>query len=275
LEYPLTSPEGLLVVPETPRCAVLVLAGSSGRIEADRVRVLAAQGAAAMSIRWFGDVGQPAGINRVPLETFAPALNRLASLSEHLAVVGTSRGAEAALLLSVRDARIRAVAGLSPSSVVWANVGPGADGVHRSAWSEKGISLPFVPYDDEWVPVSTGGQPVYRGLYEQSLRTFGDRVDKARIPVEHIAARVLLTAGGDDLLWPADRFAAEISERRAAHGLATEVHTHADAGHRIRFPGEPASPGGGMALARGGTPEADAEFGRQVWPALLDLLLLR
>lgn len=265
--------EYALQVPDHPRCAVLVLSGSSGRVEADRVRVLAEQRAAAMSIRWFGDVGQPAGVDEVPLETFAPALDRLASLSEHLVVLGSSRGAEAALLLAARDARIRAVVGFSPSSLVWANVGAGADG-RRSAWTEQGVPLPFVPYDDDWVPSYRGGQPAYRGLYEQSLHTFADRVDKARIPVERIGARVLLTAGGDDQLWPSELFASEISERRATHGLDTEVLTSAAAGHRVRLPGEPASPGGGMPLARGGTPEADAEFGQEIWPALLDVLHL-
>jgi len=124
VEYRLSNPEGLLVVPETgvARCAVLVLSGSSGRVEVDRVRLLADRGAVALSIRWFGDAGQPPGICEVPLETFLPALDRLVSLSDQLAVLGVSKGAEAALLLACRDARIRAVGALSPSSVVWANV---------------------------------------------------------------------------------------------------------------------------------------------------------
>src|SRR5919205_728721 len=101
-EYPLSDPEGLLVLPtgEHPRCALLVLTGSSGRIATDRTRLLARHGAAAMSLRWFGGAGQPSGICEVPLETFAPAMDRLASLSDHLCVMGTSKGAEAALLLA-------------------------------------------------------------------------------------------------------------------------------------------------------------------------------
>jgi hypothetical protein len=67
VEYRLSNPEGLLVVPETgvARCAVLVLSGSSGRVEVDRVRLLADRGAVALSIRWFGDAGQPPGICEV------------------------------------------------------------------------------------------------------------------------------------------------------------------------------------------------------------------
>jgi hypothetical protein len=129
----LTKPDGLLAMPDDGpvRCAVLVLSGSSGRVEADRVRLLAAHGAAALSIRWFGDAGQPPGSCEVPLATFLPALDRLAALSDHLAVLGLSTGAEAALLLACRDRRIRAVAGFAPSSVVWANAGPGTDGHDR------------------------------------------------------------------------------------------------------------------------------------------------
>jgi hypothetical protein len=46
------------------------------------------------------------------------------------------------------------------------------------------------------------------------------------------------------------------------------------AGHRLRFPGErPVAPS--IRLAHGGSPEADAAFGRRVWPPLLELLRLR
>ena len=44
---------------------VLVLSGSSGRVEEHRCRVLAGLGATAASYRWFGEV-----IDRVPLESF-------------------------------------------------------------------------------------------------------------------------------------------------------------------------------------------------------------
>lgn len=49
------NPEGRLVVLETgaARCAVLVLSGSSGRVEVDRIVCSADRGAAAWSIRWF------------------------------------------------------------------------------------------------------------------------------------------------------------------------------------------------------------------------------
>jgi hypothetical protein len=280
VEYRLSDPDGLLVLPDgqRPLCAVLVLSGSSGRIELDRTRLLARHGAAALSLRWFGGAGQPPGICEVPLETFTPVLDRLASLNDHLCVIGTSKGAEAALLLASRDPRIHVVAGFAPSSVVWANVGPGIEGSAtqgRSSWSVGGHPLPFVPYDPAWSPpTTTHGLPSYRSLYEQSLTTFAERVPDATIPVEQITGDLLLAAGGDDQVWPSDHFTSQITNRRNDHQLPTTVITLPAAGHRIPLPGEPINPPGGMAMARGGNPDADTTLGHHVWPALLQLLHL-
>ncbi|WP_328291595.1 hypothetical protein OG218_02345 [Kineococcus sp. NBC_00420] len=289
MEYALTKPTGILALPTAqPRCAVLVLSGSSGRVETDRVRLLAGHGAAALSLRWFGDqssdTAQPPGICEIPLETFTPALEQLAGYSDHLAILGASKGAEAALLLAAHDARIRTVIALSPSSAVWANVGPGLDGREfppRSSWTRAATPLPFVPYDQAWHDTRTqaattaegAGPPLFRTLYEQSLTTFADQVPAATIPVESIRGEVLLSAGGDDQVWPSDVFARDILTRRAAVGLATTYVTLPAAGHRLQLPGEPA-PGGGAAMARGGSPAADRELGDALWARLCTALRL-
>jgi hypothetical protein len=120
---------------------VLVLSGSSGRVEEDRCRVLQEHGLVARSFRWFGGPGQVPGICELPLETFLPVLDELAAGCDGLAVLGVSKGAEAALLLGLRDPRVRAVVALAPTPVVWANVGPGPDGEvrpQRSSWSWRG-----------------------------------------------------------------------------------------------------------------------------------------
>jgi dienelactone hydrolase len=275
MEIGLAWAEGLLAVPadRPPSSAVLVLSGSSGRIERDRARLLARHGAAALTFRWFGGAGQPPGICEVPLDTFLPALDQLADLSDRLVVLGVSKSAEAALLLAARDPRLSAVVALSPTSVVWANVGPGADGhdrPQRSSWTWRGVPLPFVPYDDDWAPHDD--PPSYRGSYEQSLRTAaGAVVDAARIPVEAITADVLLAAGGDDRLWPSLVFAREILDRRRISGLPTRLVTSPAAGHRVILPGEPVATGG-QRMARGGSEPADRALGEQLWPHLLALL---
>jgi hypothetical protein len=269
----LTNPEGVLVTPEDPPVAsALVLSGSSGRVEEERCRVLAKHGIAALSPRWFGGIGQPPGICEVPLESFAPALDRLADLSARLTVFGVSKGAEAALLLATRDPRITLTVAMSPSSVVWANLGAGRDGVtspYRSSWTWQGEPLPFVPYDDSW-EVPRGDWPSYLGLYERSLRTFADRTDAARIPVEQIGGTVIVSAGSDDHVWPSDAFAAAIVAHRRRWGLDTVSVLHREAGHRPMLPGE--LPAVGLGTSRGGSAAADAAHGVGIWAAVTQAL---
>lgn len=262
----MTDPEGLLVEGGSD-VGVLVLSGSSGRVEADRCRVLAAAGVTAMSIRWFGGVGQRPNVDLVPLESFEKHLALLHERCRRLAVLGTSRGAEAALLLGALHPEIDAVVGLSPSDVVWAALT--AERPQRSSWTLAGEPLPFVPYDDSFM--AEGDPPAYVEMYCRALERYADRVPAARIPVERIAGTVVLAAGGDDELWPSALFAEFVRRRRAAAGLATEVVTHADAGHRIILPGEPVLPPNPH-RAFGGSQRADAELGARLWPVLVAAL---
>src|SRR5690242_10352172 len=108
---------------------VVLLGGSSGTIKLTRARSFAGLGAACLALRWFGGERQTPGVCEVPLEIFTRATDRLIEEGcERVAYVGTSKGAEAALLIAADDPRVRVVAAISPSSVVWANVGPGLDG---------------------------------------------------------------------------------------------------------------------------------------------------
>ena len=240
---------------------VLVLSGSSGRVESARCDALAGLGATAASYRWFGEA-----VDRVPLESFDDALSFLHERCERLVVLGTSRGAEAALLLGARHVEIDAVVAVSPSDVVWAALS--TDRPQRSSWTSGGEPLPFVPYDDAWAPETE--PPELIGMYEQSLETYADRVPAARIPVERIAGDVLLVAGGDDRLWLSCEFAERIVDRRAAGGLDTTLVSHPRAGHRVVLPGE--QPPAPSHLVHGGSPEADAALGALVWPHLQRLV---
>ena len=77
---------------------VLVLAGSSGRVDVNRVNMLAKAGIQACGLRWFGGPGLPPAPREVPLELFMAALDLLEQRCQSLAIMGLSYGAEAALL---------------------------------------------------------------------------------------------------------------------------------------------------------------------------------
>jgi hypothetical protein len=265
--------EGVWVEPAGGSAAgVLVLSGSSGRVEAERCRVLARAGLSALTIRWFGAAGQPPGICEIPLETFTAAIGLLRSAGAgRIGILGVSKGAEAALLTAVRDPRVDAVVALSPTSVVWANVGPGADGVthpFRSSWTWRGEPLPFVGYDESWVPVlGPDGRVAHRTHYESSRARFPEAARRAAIPVERSAADIVLVAGGDDEMWPSLPFARELAARRPV-----TLITHPGAGHRVPLPTEPALPPSPHHL-HGGTPEADACLAAEAWPHIVAALL--
>ncbi|PWI20832.1 acyl-CoA thioesterase [Streptomyces sp. Act143] len=255
---------------------MLVLAGSSGRIERERARLLARHGMTALAIRWFGGPGQPPGICEIPLETFTTAVTRLrARRATRIGILGTSKGAEAALLTAVHDPRVNAVVALSPPSHVWCNVGPGHDGAdhpYRSSWTWRGRPLPFVPMDDSWTPSEPDAGPTaIRPWYELSERTHAHRLPAAAIPVERTRADLLLVAGGADAMWPSLPYAEQLALRHRASGGVPRLITAPDAGHRVRLPGEapaPASP----RYRYGGTPEADALLGGAAWSRILAVL---
>ncbi|BCJ38820.1 acyl-CoA thioesterase [Actinocatenispora thailandica] len=268
---------GVLWLPdEPPRAAMLVVAGSSGRLDAQRARVFAEHGAVAASIRWFGGPGQPPGICEVPLETFTAALDALCRYEPaRLGMMGVSKGAEATLLTAVRDDRLDLAVGVSPTSVVWANVGPGRDGVtkpYRSSWTWRGEPLPFVPYDD------SGPDPespvACRPMYERSIAAHPAEAAAAAIPVERIRGEIVLLAGADDEMWQSTEFAHQLAARRRAAGGRITVLDSDTAGHRPYLPGEP-EPAPSETFRYGGDPAADAALGARALPHLLAALNLR
>lgn len=267
--------QGVLLEPDRRNgVGVVVLGGSSGRVDVARARLFATIGATAIALRWFGGDGQVPGICEVPLESFAPATDRLiAEGCDRIAYVGTSKGAEAALLLACFDERIDAVVAFSPSSVVWANIGAGRDGVAwppRSSWTRNGTPLPFIAHDQAWQPVLRDGLVSYRSQHEQSLARFAADVAAAAIPVEQARAEIVLVAGGDDALWPSDVFARSVAERLASAGRQASLVVHPEAGHRILLPGE-TTPRSDK-HAHGGTDRADKELGEAAWATIVRML---
>jgi uncharacterized protein len=269
--------QGTLLKPQFRNgLGVVVLAGSSGRVDVARANLFAMRGAVALAMRWFGGEGQVPGICEIPLEGFSVATDRLIDEGcERIAFIGTSKGAEAAMLVAIDDHRVDAVVAISPSSVVWANVGPGRDGQtwpQRSSWTRNGIPLPFMRHHEAHLPPQ-GETPIsYRELHEQSLIIFAGDLEAATIPLERARAEILLVAGGDDALWPSDAFARSIADRLGRFGKYPTVVGHPEAGHRVLLPGEttPRS----TRNAYGGNDAADLALGRSAWRAIVNLLRL-
>jgi uncharacterized protein len=264
----LSRPRGVRWVPDEHRGAgVLVLAGSSGRIDETRGRLIAAAGCIAESIQWFGGPGQNAGPWEIPLETFQRRLTDLAADRSRLYIIGTSFGAEAALVTAANTPQVSGVAAFAPSDVIWAGID--ATGRQTSHWSLGGQPLAFVSIDESWLPAED--PPSFRSLYLRSRSvSTPETTAAATIPVERIP-RVVTISGTDDQVWPSGLRAENIRARRAAHGLSTTVIAGDGAGHRTVLPGESAV-SGGVRMRRGGTEAADRRLGRIAWQEILSLL---
>jgi dienelactone hydrolase len=219
--------------PDATHPGVLLLGGSEGALGSSVTRMarsLQAQGYAVLHVSYFRGPEQSPRLALVPLETFDRALTWLERqpgvAKGRLAVVGGSKGAEAALLVATRHPELRAVVAGMPSSVVWPGVDWQAGVVSDSSWSSGGKPLVALAYGG---PSFSGGR---RGIYDRGLAMLPTR-PLARIPIEKSPATVLLVCGEADNLWPSCPMARQLL---ASEPARVRILAYADAGHGVFGP---------------------------------------
>ena len=256
-----------------PGPGVLLLGGSEGGLGRGGTALakgLQAAGFSVLHLSYFRGPGQPRALRHAPLETFDRALAWLSRQpgvdGTRLAVVGSSKGAEAALLIATRHPELRATVAAMPSSVVW----PGVDWEYRfgsgegSSWSAGARPVPFLPYGD--FDFAKG----IRSRYENGLARLA-RHPEAIIPIEKARGALLLVCGEADALWPACPMARQITARAASNGRPNvRLLAYPQAGHAVF--GMPL-PAGSPARARlgrtGGTAEGNGAAREDAWPKVV------
>jgi dienelactone hydrolase len=225
--------------------AVLLIGGSGGGLpNGYAAGLLASHGFPVLSLAYFGEPGLPSELQRIPLEYFQHALEWLARQPEvdpeRVAIVGVSRGGEAALLIgSSYPALVRAVAAYVPS----ANVNPSPLNRDLPAWT-------------------IGGSPIPNGP----------------IALEQIAGPVFAVGAADDHLWPSSSAVMAIQQRLNANGKHdATVLDYPRAGHGVgaivpNLPTHPIVNSRYGTLDLGGTPAADETARENSWPKLLNFL---
>ena len=231
--------------------AVLVLGGSEGGLPGPLLpALLASHGYPALAVAYFAEPGLPKTLSRIPLEYFAGALRWLARQPgvdpARIAVLGVSRGSEAAQLLGVYyPDLVHAVIASVPSNVAVCSY-PGCTG---PAWTRHGQALPYTSEIDNPSPAGNPG---------------------AVIPDQRIQGPVFLDCGEADQTWTSCRYAQAILGLLDAHHdrWAHVLYAYPGAGHLVGnlVPDEPASPAADPDYA------ADQQARALLWPHLLSFL---
>jgi dienelactone hydrolase len=277
-----------------PHPAVIVIGGSNGGIVPPRGAPggLASRGYVALSLGYFGVQGLPDLLREIPLEYFERAIQWLARQpgvdSTRLAIFGTSRGAEAALLIGATYPSVKLVVANVPSHVVW----PGlvVDNTRASAWTLGGKPVPYM--DNRPLPRDVARQagcfnfancPQLLG-YHAFLAMLEDRgaQERAAIPVERINGPILLISAKEDRIWPSAMMAGRIVERLKSKKFAhpVESYSYDNAGHYIGRPyvstrgvdQRTRHPISGVVNMAGGTPEGTAVASEDAWAKTLEFL---
>lgn len=264
-----------------PHPAMIVLGGSQGGVPAPTSAVggLASRGYAVLALAYFNAEGLPPLLQDIPLEYVVTAADWLKAQPtvdrDRVGVMGTSRGAELALLLGATyPAAFRVVIANVPSNVVWPSLSTDAE---TAAWTLKGTPIPNVPSHFTAADRELSSR-------DRFLKRLQDPVAVARaeIAVERIGGPLLLLSGKDDQLWPSERFATRIVERLRAHHFAHPVEHYAyeNAGHLIARPFVPTAdvrvvrmhPVSKRPIMMGGTPDGQARANVDAWSRLLAFL---
>lgn len=262
---------------DSPRPAVLLLGGSEGGLGGSAKQMalsLQEEGFTVLHLAYFGAPEQPDSLERIPLELFDRALEWLKVQPgvdpERLAIVGASKGAEAALLVASRRSDLSTVVAGMPTSVAWNGINWASNGQSPySSWTVSGEEVPTMPFSDWNAP--DGIISVYRTIQDPAQHASADR---AAIPIERASAGIMLVCGEAESMWPACPMSRMIAERSAERsGPPITILPYQDAGHFVFGP--PMATGDAFydrLDTFGGSVEGNAIARADSWPKVLAFL---
>lgn len=259
---------------QAPVPAVLVLGGSEGGLNAavtKEARLIAQHGMAALQLAYFGIGNLPETLQLIPVEYFTHAISWLQVQPgidpSRIAILGTSVGGEASLLIAAHDPAVRAVVAAVPSAIVWEGIGTWGVTRAASSFSWRGRALPDLPY-----PADKTGDTFDR--YAGGLQGLSLHRD-AIMDVARINGPVMMICGGRDVVWPScpmvKMAATQLKAARFMHPVV--VLAYPQAGHAVFGPPlMPRDPDYADLGSLGGTASTNNAARAANWPAFFTFL---
>ncbi len=204
--------------------AIVVFGGSEGgkswsedSCESYRMRLLN-EGYAVLSLGYFAAEGLPAVLEGIPMEYFNTAIDWVLKQPgiDHkgVAVMGWSKGGEAALLLASINPKVKAVVGIVPA----ANVYQGISENIKSSWTYKGEDVPFAPFVNNEALFESLRKMNEEGVLE-FVQVYNDAIadpeidEMSAIKIENSKANILLLSGKNDTLWDSEGMSRKVIQR--------------------------------------------------------------
>ena len=204
-------------------------AWASARWTPQRERFLD-QGYALLALGYFGTPNSPETLDRISLDGVHAAIVEAGKDprvdGRCVAIIGGSRGAELALLLSSHYPDIDAVVAIVPGSAVFPAL---TDAMTTGGFSLHDKPLPFVPMTWGATPYLLVGD--LRGAFETIMQ---DRaaMQRAAIAVENINGPIQFVSASRDEMWPSKEMADAMMLRLKAKGFRHPVeHLVVQGGH--------------------------------------------
>ena len=227
---------GFHIIPDNKNKTGLIVTfgGSDGGLDFDRSIMLAKQGYEVVSLFYFGQKNQPKLYNNVPLEFFDEFLTyaKKANIdTSSLTLIGVSKGAELALLLTNYYDEIDNVILFAPSSYVFQG---GDMPANTSSWTYNKEELPYINLmPNFWGVVKLMSPmiinyPIQYRDFQQDMILKANNTDEALLNVSKFNGKILAFAGVDDKMWPSDIMGQMIKDLAPKQ---TELHIYPNAGH--------------------------------------------
>lgn len=218
---------------------VVTFGGSEGSTNFNYAADIAKNGYEVFAMYYFNAEGLPEELMNVPLENFeniVAEIEKTAKVPKPLTILGGSKGAEYALLLStIYPDKIDNLVLYAPSAYVFQGLSFKERMPHSSwTWGTNEMAfLSFINVDSKigfkiFSDLLLGKPMHYYPTYMELIKDKNQLNDPTRIEVEKAKANALVFAGGDDQMWPSAKMAETIKEN---YGGNIEVKIFEKAGH--------------------------------------------